>query len=110
MSEEFVDAQILPFEGTQQRDLEALIEELAVLGIQAVILPKASIVGPSYNPRGGQYSTEILLDRVRLPPGRCVLDVTQPHVSDLLSTDALIDLLARLGAEVHLKVRVRTTA
>jgi predicted XRE-type DNA-binding protein len=46
-----------------------------------------------------------------------ILGVTQPRVSDLLrgridlfSTDALIDLLARLGAEVRLKVRVRTAA
>ncbi|OQW55573.1 MAG: transcriptional regulator [Proteobacteria bacterium HN_bin10] len=46
-----------------------------------------------------------------------ILGVTQPRVSDLLrgridlfSTDALIDLLARLGAEVRLKVRVRAVA
>lgn len=42
-----------------------------------------------------------------------ILGITQPRVSDLLrgridlfSTDALIDLLARLGAEVRLKVKV----
>ncbi len=46
-----------------------------------------------------------------------VLGVTQPRVSDLLrrridlfSTDALIDLLARLGAEVRLKIKVRPAA
>lgn len=46
-----------------------------------------------------------------------LLGVTQPRVSDLLrgridlfSTDALIDLLARLGAEVRLKVKVRSAA
>lgn len=46
-----------------------------------------------------------------------VLGVTQPRVSDLLrgridlfSTDALIDLLARLGAEVRLKVKIRAAA
>lgn len=46
-----------------------------------------------------------------------ILGVTQPRVSDLLrgridifSTDALIDLLARLGAEVRLKVKVRAAA
>jgi predicted XRE-type DNA-binding protein len=46
-----------------------------------------------------------------------LLGVTQPRVSDLLrgridlfSTDALIDLLARLGAEVRLKVKVRVAA
>lgn len=46
-----------------------------------------------------------------------LLGVTQPRVSDLLrgridlfSTDALIDLLARLGAEVCLKVKVRSAA
>jgi predicted XRE-type DNA-binding protein len=46
-----------------------------------------------------------------------LLGVTQPRVSDLLrgridlfSTDALIDLLARLGAEVRLKIKVRVAA
>ncbi|MDF0651575.1 MAG: helix-turn-helix transcriptional regulator [Nitrospira sp.] len=46
-----------------------------------------------------------------------ILGVTQPRVSDLLrgrldlfSTDALIDLLVRLGAEVRLKVRIRAAA
>ncbi len=46
-----------------------------------------------------------------------LLGVTQPRVSDLLrgridlfSTDALIDLLARLGAQVRLTVRVRSAA
>ena len=46
-----------------------------------------------------------------------VLRVTQPRVSDLLrgridlfSTDALIDLLARLGARVRLTVKVRPAA
>ena len=46
-----------------------------------------------------------------------VLGVTQPRVSDLLrgridlfSTDALIDLLARLGARVRLTVKVRPAA
>jgi len=46
-----------------------------------------------------------------------LLSVTQPRVSDLLrgridlfSTDALIDMLARLGAQVRLIVKVRTAA
>lgn len=46
-----------------------------------------------------------------------ILGVTQPRVSDLLrgridlfSTDVLIDLLARLGAEVRLKVKIRAAA
>lgn len=46
-----------------------------------------------------------------------ILGVTQPRVSDLLrgridlfSTDGLIDLLARLGAEVRLKVKIRNAA
>jgi predicted XRE-type DNA-binding protein len=46
-----------------------------------------------------------------------ILSVTQPRVSDLLrgridlfSTDALIDLLARLGAEVRLKVKILAAA
>lgn len=46
-----------------------------------------------------------------------VLGVTQPRVSDLLrgridlfSTDALIDMLARLGAQVRFTVKVRRAA
>ena len=46
-----------------------------------------------------------------------LLGVTQPRVSDLLrgridlfSTDALIDMLARLGAQVRLTVKVRAAA
>ena len=46
-----------------------------------------------------------------------ILSVTQPRVSDLLrgridlfSTDALIGMLARLGATVRLTVKVRTAA
>ena len=46
-----------------------------------------------------------------------ILGVTQPRVSDLLrgridlfSTDALIDMLARLAATVHLTVTVRPAA
>ena len=45
------------------------------------------------------------------------LGVTQPRISDLLrgridlfSTDALIDMLARLGATVRLTVKVRRAA
>jgi archaemetzincin len=76
MGEPSAAVQVLPFEGTPQRDLEALIEELGLLGIQATILPKASIVAPSYNPQRRQYNAEILLDRVRLAPGRCIVGVT----------------------------------
>jgi len=76
MSKPFVEVQILPFEGTPQRDLESLIEELALLGIQATMLTMASIVAPSYNPRRRQCNAEILLDRVRLAPGHRVLGVT----------------------------------
>jgi len=46
-----------------------------------------------------------------------ILGVTQPRVSDLLrgridlfSTDALIDMLARLGAQVRLTVKIRAAA
>ena len=46
-----------------------------------------------------------------------ILGVTQPRVSDLLrgridlfSTDALIDMLARLGAQVRFTVKVRVAA
>lgn len=46
-----------------------------------------------------------------------ILGVTQPRVSELLrgridlfSTDALIDILARLGAQIRLKVKVLPAA
>ena len=46
-----------------------------------------------------------------------ILSVSQPRVSDLLrgcidlfSTDALIDMLARLGARVRLTVKLRSAA
>ena len=55
--------------------------------------------------------------RLRQKAAAKILGVTQPRVSDLLrgridlfSTDALIDLLARLGAEVRLKVKIRAAA
>lgn len=76
MGKPLIEVQILPFEGTEQRELQALIQELALLGIQGTILPKASIVAPSYNAQRRQYNAEILLDRVRLAPGPCTLGVT----------------------------------
>lgn len=76
MDEALVEVLILPFEGTSRGDLEALTEELALLGRQARILPKASIVAPSYNAHRRQYNAEILLDRVRLAPGHRILGVT----------------------------------
>ncbi len=75
MGEPLAEVQILPFEGTPQGEIEALIQELALLGIPATILPMASFVAPSYNPQRGQYNAEILLDRVRLAPGHCTLGV-----------------------------------
>jgi predicted XRE-type DNA-binding protein len=46
-----------------------------------------------------------------------MLGVTQPRISDLLrgridlfSTDAIIDMLARLGAQVRFTVKVRSAA
>lgn len=76
MSTPLAEVQILPFEGTPQREIEALIQELALLGIQATILPQASVVAPSYNAQRRQYNAEILLDRVRLAPGHHILGVT----------------------------------
>ncbi len=76
MRDPLVEVQLLPFEGTEPRDLETLIDELAQVGIGATTLPKANIVAPSYNPQRRQYNAEILLDRVRLAPGHCILGVT----------------------------------
>ena len=55
--------------------------------------------------------------RLKQRPAAKILGVTQPRVSDLLrgridlfSTDALIDMLARLGAQVRLTVKIRAAA
>ena len=55
--------------------------------------------------------------RIKQKAAAKILGVTQPRVSDLLrgridlfSTDALIDILARLGAQVRLTVKVRAAA
>lgn len=60
MSEQFLDVQILPFEETPQRDLTGLIEELALVGIETTLLPRASVVAPSYNPQRRQYKYNIM--------------------------------------------------
>jgi archaemetzincin len=88
-----IEVQILPFEDIPQRELEALIKELGLLGIQTVILPKASIVAPSYKAHRRQYNAEILLDRVRLAPGLCILGVTNrdPYVEGLNFVFGLAD-------------------
>lgn len=76
MGQPLIKVHILPFEGTDQQELQASIEELALIGIETSVLPKATIEAPSYNPQRRQYNAEILLDRVRLAPGHCVLGVT----------------------------------
>jgi predicted XRE-type DNA-binding protein len=55
--------------------------------------------------------------RLKQQPAAKILGVTQPRVSDLLrgridlfSMDALIDMLARLGAMVRLTVKIRPAA
>ena len=63
-------------------------------------------------------SASLLASRgLKQKPAAKILGVTQPRVSDLLrgridlfSTDALIDILARLGAQVRLKVKVLPAA
>lgn len=64
-----------------------------------------------------QIQKLIVSRRLKQKEAAKVLGVTQPRVSDLLrgridlfSTDALIDLLARLGACVRLTVKVRPAA
>ena len=64
-----------------------------------------------------QIQKLIVSRRLKQSEAAKVLGVTQPRVSDLLrgridlfSTDALIDLLARLGARVRLTVKARRAA
>jgi predicted XRE-type DNA-binding protein len=64
-----------------------------------------------------QIQKLIVSRRLKQKEAAKVLGVTQPRVSDLLrgridlfSTDALIDMLARLGARVRLTVKVRPAA
>ncbi len=64
-----------------------------------------------------QLQKLIAFRRLKQQTAAKILGVTQPRVSDLLrgridlfSTDALIDMLARLGATVRLTVKVRSAA
>lgn len=64
-----------------------------------------------------QVQKLIAFRRLKQRAAAKLLDVTQPRVSDLLrgridlfSTDALIDMLARLGAQVRFTVKVRAAA
>ncbi|NGZ97200.1 MAG: archemetzincin [Nitrospira sp. WS110] len=110
MDEPLIKVQILPFAETPQRDLTGLIEELASVGIEAALLPRASVVAPSYNPQRRQYNAEILLDRIRRAPGHCVLGVTSQdlYVEGLNFVFGLADISGK-AAVISLH-RLRTGA
>lgn len=88
---------ITPSTGNVFRDLGFRREEAAHLLIRADLMI--------------QVQKMIASRRLKQNAAAKILRVTQPRVSDLLrgridlfSTDALIDMLARLGARVHMRV------
>ena len=94
---------ILPSTGNVFRDLGFRREEAEHLLVRADLII--------------QIQKLVLARGLKQKAAAKTLGVTQPRVSDLLrgridlfSTDALIDMLARLGATVRLTVKVRRAA
>lgn len=67
---------ILPFLGVDNRDLQALIGDLAVQGIEAEVLGPRDVPSEAYDPDRRQYRAEALLQRVKEQPERHLLGVT----------------------------------
>jgi archaemetzincin len=70
---------ILPFRGMARAALVALIEDLALLGFDAGLLPEADVSEDAYDRRRGQYRAEAFLGiarRVAGAAGKRVLGVT----------------------------------
>jgi predicted XRE-type DNA-binding protein len=93
----------MPSTGNVFRDIGFRSEEAAHLLVRADLLI--------------QVQKLIASRRLKQNVAAKALGVSQPRVSDLLrgridlfSTDALIDMLARLGARVRLTVKVRPAA
>ena len=70
---------ILPFRGTARAALAALIEDLALLGFDAGLLPEAEVPEGAYDQRRHQYRAEAFLGLARRAAGAAgkrVLGVT----------------------------------
>lgn len=70
---------ILPFRDTARAALEALIEDLALLGFEASLLAEAEVPEDAYDRRRGQYHAEAFLGvarRMAGATGKRVLGVT----------------------------------
>jgi len=70
---------VLPFRGTARAALEALIEDLALLGFEARLMAEAGVPEDAYDRRRGQYHAEAFLGvarRMAGTAGKRVLGVT----------------------------------
>ena len=52
---------LLPFEGTNIKDLDCLVQDLASIGIDASMLSEVKIPNQAYDPQRQQYNASILL-------------------------------------------------
>jgi archaemetzincin len=52
---------LLPFKGTAKEDLKNLMTDLALVDMQADLLPEMSVPPPAHNPRRDQYDANVLL-------------------------------------------------
>lgn len=67
---------ILPFKGTDPRDLQALAEGIGLLGGHVAILKSAAIPPEAFNAQRGQYRANALLDVARKRKAPHVIGVT----------------------------------
>lgn len=56
---------VLPFQGTKKRDLDRLVKDLGLLGVEAHLLQEAQVLAGSFNARRRQYEADAFLHRTR---------------------------------------------
>jgi archaemetzincin len=56
---------VLPFQGVAQRDLDHLVEDLAVLGVHAQVRAAVAVPDDAYDPQRRQYLADTLLRPAR---------------------------------------------
>jgi archaemetzincin len=70
------------FQGTAPTDVDALVEELAGLGLRVARRTRPDLPPEAFDPRRGQYRGSALLARIRPEPGERVLAVTEADLYD----------------------------
>jgi archaemetzincin len=70
------------FRGTDPADIEALVEELASLGLRVVQQTHVELPAEAFDTRRGQYRGSDLLARTHAEPGERVLAVTEADLYD----------------------------